>query len=262
MLKSLVVAVSGLVLAAGLPGEAPAAPRPVHLTAALSGPTRVMCMGDSITVGSGDSGSPGDGYRTMLGADMVTYIPSMGANFVGSQRSGSGPNPWNEGYSGATIDQLAARAADIMRATPADLVLLDVGINDADHGATGAVMLPRIRGLVATILASSPTVRVIVARLMLPDSDRAQAGIAVLDFNAGLPALAGEFGGRVALADMSVIKEHADALHPSHLGYRQMTWQWYQALRPWYGQGSSHWLPKPTDLPWDRMPAEFLEPLP
>jgi lysophospholipase L1-like esterase len=87
--------------------------------------------------------------------------------------------------------------------------------------------------LLDTVLASSPTVRVVVAKITLTPAFSASARAAERAFNDRLPALVAAKGARVRLVDMTGIAQTGDGIHPSVAGYRTMAARWYAALSGW-----------------------------
>jgi len=215
------------VLAAGgasQPGAAQATA--VQAPAASRAPLRVMPLGDSLTYGVGSS--TGDGYRRTLRAELG--VAGVAVDFVGSQRSGVGADADNEGHPGWRTEDLAAYLPDWLAAAQPDVVLLDIGTNDIIQRYGAAVAAARTAGLLDRITRQLPRVRVVVAKLLV-------VGYAAADFrryNGMLASIVAARRSRVSLADMSRISPRStvDGVHPTDVGYRQMAYQWYQALRP------------------------------
>jgi len=209
------------------PGAAQAtAPIAVQLSAAGRAPLRVMPLGDSLTFGVGSSS--GDGYRRTLRAELGAA--GVAVDFVGSQRSGVGTDADNEGHPGWFTDDLAAYLPDWLTAAQPDVVLLNIGTNDIirQHGA--ALAAARTAGLIDRITQQLPQVRVVVAKLLVVG----YAAAGFRRYNAALASIVAARRSRVSLADMSRIsaRNTVDGVHPTDTGYRQMAFQWFQALRP------------------------------
>jgi lysophospholipase L1-like esterase len=219
---------------AGSPADAQPSTRPVlstpvpPLTPVPERP-RIMALGDSITYGIGSTSRTG--YRTALGARLTAA--GVQYDLVGSQHSGSGAGDLDhEGHPGWRVDQVADRVDGWLAAARPDVVLLDIGTNDYVQAYRTGRAPKRLARLIDAILAASPTVRVVVAKLLVCiGADRA-AGITAL--NAAIPDIAAEAGPRVTVADMSGIStdDTVDGLHPDDFGYRQMAALWFDALRP------------------------------
>ena len=230
------VAVGGVVVAGPGPQAVPAptALTPVAALTPLPARVRILPLGDSLTYGIGSSTRTG--YRT----DLLARLTAAGveADLVGSQHNGRGPDLDHEGHPGWRIDQISAQIDTWMVDSRPDVVLLDIGTNDYVFDHDTEMAAARLSDLLDRILTFSPTVRVVVAKLLVPIGARRAAGITA--FNAAVPAVAASKGPRVSVADMSRISNRntVEGLHPNDLGYRQMSYQWYQALRPVLGSRS------------------------
>jgi lysophospholipase L1-like esterase len=220
------------VLAGGVLG-APAG-RPAALAAAPAArvpdgaaPVRIMPLGDSLTWGKGSSG--GSGYR----ADLFGRLTAAGVavDFVGTRHTGAGADADHEGYPGWRIDQIADHVDDWLAQDAPDVVLLDIGTNDYVQHRDLPFTTERLAGLIDRILADAPNARIVVAKLLVIAG--AERSLGVEAFNAALPWIAARHADRVTVADMSRISAAStvDGVHPRDAGYRQMAYQWFQALR-------------------------------
>jgi lysophospholipase L1-like esterase len=186
-------------------------------------PLKVMAAGDSITVGG--NSVDGTGYRGYLSdlldrRDINATITVAGGNGIG----------------------LTAVASAVTAALPTvqpAVVLLNVGTNDA-YGPPGAPWNTAYIQLVDAILASSPTVKLAMAKLTLTDSiwnGGMAANEQTINGYIGAAYSARQSGGRVALADMSVIPSawlsDGPGLHPGDAGYLRMARIWAAAITPW-----------------------------
>lgn len=87
---------------------------------------RIMPLGDAITWSYGSSS--GSGYRSPL-----AEILKKGKNtvdFVGNLTSGKMADAHNEGWSGATIDEIGEKSRDALVAASPNVVLLHAGTTD------------------------------------------------------------------------------------------------------------------------------------
>jgi lysophospholipase L1-like esterase len=201
---------------------------PAVAAAETSGvPLRVMPLGDSLTWGKGSRDDAG--YRRSLYAGLTAA--GLDVDFVGSQHNGGFADPDNEGHPGWRIDQVAAHVGDWLAAQSPDVVLLDIGTNDYIHDYDTVFVPARLADLIDRITTQSPDVRVVVAKLLVVQGDTRARGIRA--FNAAMTRIVAARGLRVSLADMSRIpaSNTVDGTHPTGAGYRQMAYQWYQALR-------------------------------
>lgn len=188
---------------------------------------RIMPLGDSLTVGEG---AGGDGWRLPL-ASLLVDVQQWPAEWVGSQTSGTQPNPRHEGHSGWRIDQLAGQVTDWLPAWTPDIIIVQAGTNDALQGASAETMIQRMSTLVATIRQARPAAHILLGELIPVryGTDRDIASVAMQQFNAALPALVGD---HVALARLSHMPNRllADGLHPGVEGYSWMGWIYYRCL--------------------------------
>lgn len=210
----------------------PVAPSPTRPAAAA---IRILPLGDSLTWGVGSSDRAG--YRTRLRTALTDA--GLKVDLVGSRRSGTGPDTDHEGHPGRRIDEIDARLARWVRAADPDVVLLDIGTNDYVQGYDTAHAPARLARLVDRITVLAPDAHIVVAKLLVIAGDRRAAGVRRL--NAAVPRIAAARRARVSVADMSRIptSNTVDGVHPTDLGYRQMTHQWLQALRPVLATGRS-----------------------
>ena len=238
-----VLAVATAVLSVAAPGlAAPGAAAPGAVSEADGGrPVRIMALGDSITFGVGSPAR--DGYRTALHQRLARV--GQDVDFVGSQRSGTGPDRDNEGHPGWTIAQLAARVDGWTAAHRPDVVLLHIGTNDmkseaAARGATG-----RLAALIARLRADLPAAHLVVARITSANG-RATKGsrqARTLAFNAAVPGIVARAGADVHLVDHSAVRglDLTDGVHPNEFGYQRMAWTWYRALEPILNRTGTPW---------------------
>jgi lysophospholipase L1-like esterase len=197
------------------------------------GPCKILPLGDSITEGLASSHR--GGYRVDL------FQRALNANrritFVGSKQSGptmvGGTTfPRNhEGYSGETIDQIAARIPAALSRSP-DIILLMIGTNDMYR--MGAADAPRrLEALIGKILDANSHALLVVARI-IPFPGNAN----VEPYNAAIPAIVqrkAAAGEHIVLVDQFSgfpNSELADGVHPNDAGYRRMAGVWYSAITP------------------------------
>jgi hypothetical protein len=109
--------------------------------------------------------------------------------------------------------------------------MLNIGSNDYVRRFSTGTAPARLSTLISHILDASPTVRIVVAKLLVPTGTIRAAGVRT--YNSLMAGIVAAKGPRVTLVDMSRISNAntTDGLHPNDLGYRQMAFQWYQGLR-------------------------------
>jgi lysophospholipase L1-like esterase len=194
-------------------------------------PMRIMPLGDSITYGVG---SPG-GYRTdlwqFLSADKVD------AQFVGSQSSGPGnlPDPANEGHSGWTIAQIAARVGTWLADYKPDVILLHIGTNDILKKVSAARAERQVAGLISRITTLSDA-KLYVATIIPLKNRRENAIVRAYDTALAATVRLDVAAGRhVRLVDMydavSTTDLGPDGVHPTAGGYAKIAARWYAAMR-------------------------------
>jgi lysophospholipase L1-like esterase len=191
-----------------------------------------MPLGDSITMGAGSS--DGSGYRADLHRSLTTA--GWDVNFVGSQRSGAGPDQDHEGHSGWTMTQIGQHLDDWLRAAHPDVILLHAGTNDLRTPESAAFAPQVLTRLLARIALDRPAAEVFVAKIIgnrdLGDGATRQRRADV--YNAQVPAIVAAAGPRFHLVDQSAVRgrgELADKLHPNDTGYREMARAWFEALQ-------------------------------
>ncbi|WP_131741945.1 GDSL-type esterase/lipase family protein [Actinomadura roseirufa] len=191
---------------------------------------RIMPLGDSITYGTGSS--TGNGYRERLRRNLVDR--GYQGDFVGSVRSGTMPDPDNEGHPGWVISQIAdAEHASVPGLRPT-VVLIHAGTNDMDRNVDPEGAPARLAGLVDQTLRDAPNATVLVSTLVPSANAAVQTRIAA--FNRQVRALVRrrhEAGGPVGLVDMTPVTtaDLADGLHPNDRGYEKMGEAFYTGIQ-------------------------------
>ncbi|MFJ2863694.1 SGNH/GDSL hydrolase family protein [Kitasatospora sp. NPDC087314] len=201
------------------------------LRAVVAPPTRnirIMCVGDSITVGSGSTGPGGqiDRYGNGIGQGYRPWITDL----LARRRISAQLTTLAQG--GQTVRTMAPPTLAALPTAQPDIVLIDLGTNDMGGDFTD--WQSRYGQFVDQILASSPAVRVACARIPYY---RGIATSTVDSVNAAVDAVvqSRQRTGRVAAADMSVITQHwtADGMHPLDAAYLTMAQTWLTAIGPW-----------------------------
>ena len=223
---------------------------PVAGTTAGPGPIRIMPLGDSLTFGKGDRTE--NGYRSTL----HTWLTASGvdADFVGSQSNGTGADTGHEGHPGWRIAWITRHVDFWMATYQPQVVLLDIGTNDLLHAKEIAGSPQRLNTLLDRIVAADPDVRIVLAKLLVVGGRHRKAFTA---FNATLAKAAARHRDNITLVDMSRIpaSDTVDGVHPNSLGYRKMSYQWFQGLRRvvpagrgWYAAANPFTASKPAPL--------------
>lgn len=219
---------------------------------------KVLCVGDSITVGVGDGYPTGtqenNGYRLNL----YNLLTNAGVNpqFIGSQISGTdNPQPHHEGYGSFFINSMlnALKASGALSQQP-NLVLIHAGTNDNDYeNVTDSTTLhsgtpTRLGNLIDYVLCQAPNAVVLVAEVIQNKNFDGAAQAITNEYNAAIPGVVAERymkGYKVRVVDMSMIggDQLGDALHPLPEAYQEMANRWYSAILgvpdSWWSTSSS-----------------------
>lgn len=205
-------------------------------------PTRVMPVGDSITLGSGTVISEGDfvGYRRKLYVDLSAA--GYAVDFVGSEDNGRGAttgevfDTQHEGHGGIKAEEVALDIHNWLVANPAEVVLLHIGTNDI-AGNPQDTSVNDIEAILNEIDRFDPNVTVVLARIVNQLNNNGQPRFTVKQFNQNIQVLAEERVGRgdkVVVVDLETALDYnvdlADDLHPNIQGYNKMADRWFSAL--------------------------------
>ncbi|MCF7553241.1 SGNH/GDSL hydrolase family protein [Pseudonocardia sp. WMMC193] len=197
-------------------------------------PLRVMPLGASSTVGLGSPATAG--YRGPLYTDLAA--DGIRVDYVGSQHTGfpGMADPDNEGHSGWTLERMIPRARGWVAAADPDVVLLHMGTNDVNTGASGATAAARLDRLLGEVFAGAPRTHVIVAGIWaaLPThlADRAE-------FARLVPGIVADYraqGRSIEFVDTSNLlggKDFTDALHANAGGYAKIATMWSTEISGW-----------------------------
>lgn len=266
-------AVSAVVLAlaigaavAGSVAAQPSGPLP-----ALTGHVRIMIAGDSTAAGIPTvcpDGSP-FGDRWTLG-HWLRDAAGLDVEFVGSQvATCAAPFGRSEGHSGWTIGMLADNIGAFLTASPADILILRVGVNDATSTSgwhSAAQMSADYLRLINNARAAIPTIRIGASEVIPPEpmattnpvvrADLAKASVTAREFNRGLRGIVAPYGDAVHALEIGRITPLllADGLHPSGQGYDAIAYiqmQQSDGIRPWLSD---------RDLPVVKLPGVAFDP--
>lgn len=242
------VAAAALMVVPASSSAARRAPGPAPLT----GPLRVMTVGDSRTEG-GSAPYTGDADRWELLADLIFVDQLYGSTFVGDHTTGPSGLA-TAGHSGWTVTKVHAWIAAWIAAYQPNVILLEIGVNDARNGASGDAIAAGIGALLDTALTADPDLRVIVADILPPfyGTQNDVASVAAARANELLPAVVQAAGDRVTLARMSAAistKFLPDGLHLSQEGYYRRGYVWHECLRRLTVPGAIRSPKNPFDVP-------------
>ncbi|MDB5446834.1 MAG: hypothetical protein JWQ97_2151 [Phenylobacterium sp.] len=200
---------------------------------------RVMPLGDSITYGSPEATTLG-GYRGLLWSELTGN--NLTIDFVGSGRvAGQFEDGENEGHPGYTITDVDAGVSGWLAASRPDIVLLIIGTNDTNKGATTPQQIAdRLAHLIDDIAAQPDPPKILIGPIppAIAQTDHRTAVIAA--YNAMIPDVVAEkhaAGVDITFVDMSDLTSAdmsappADSgVHPNASGYQKIATDWYNAL--------------------------------
>lgn len=200
-----------------------------------------MPLGASIT--NGIDSSDGNGYRLPL----AKKLSGSKLKFIGSVRSGTMDDNYNEGHPGATIRDTANFARASLGYRP-NVILLHVGTNDFDvhrPKETTADAPERLGGLIDELVVVCPDATILVAQLVHAANPLYESRIQL--FNNEVPRIVAKranAGHRVMVADMrSITKEYLfDGIHPTDTGYKMMADIWFNGIMAAHAKG---WIQRP-----------------
>lgn len=219
------------------------APTPVKRSIADGQTLRILPMGDSITWGY--YSSDGNGYRL----DLLNLLAGNPVTYIGSQHSGNMSNNANEGYRGATIQQISNYvAANGSYALQPNVVLLLAGTNDINLNQNVTTAPARLGHLIDSVLSSCTNPVVLVGEITpIWGSPEAR----VVQYNAAIPGIVAErvaLGEHVLTVNMSAYitaDDLADGLHPQDEGYVKMAKAWYAGIQQ---AGNLGWIEAPVNV--------------
>lgn len=225
----------------------PLTPTSAPIATAITGTVRILCLGDSTTLGTTAATVRLGGYRQRI--DEVRGAQPFAFDFVGSQSYGPGfADNQHDGRSGWVIDNRinpgstsghttgSTNAGDIgdeLAAVDPHIVAIYLGFNTI-NGGTDAIVLSRdmltdYLTLITEIHTLKPNARIVVVPLTLITGN-GNAELRRVAFNIGLAALvraAREMGINVAIADTANLLTAGDievpfGLHPVDSGYQKL----------------------------------------
>jgi lysophospholipase L1-like esterase len=193
-------------------------------------PTRIDCIGDSITWGYNTPG----GYRSEL-ADRLDAA-DFNVQFVGTVDT---PGGWSDGHRGYAARDIAPQVRAWIAQSKPNIALLMAGTNDFRAGSqeTPEQALGYERQAIDAIRTADPKASVYVATAPLMTNPKAKDPARIAAFNALLPGLIGSYGGndvyfvdmRGALAPSDL---QPDGLHPTAQGQAKIGDCWAAAILP------------------------------
>lgn len=196
-------------------------------------PLRILPLGASITFGV--KSSDGNGYRAALRQTLVDGGNPV--NFVGNERNGTMRDNENEGWPGLRIGQVKDKAASSVVKWKPNLVLINLGTNDASQDFQVATAGDRMKEVLDLIYRDSPVATVVLSTLLPNRVAKTQTNVDNINgaYRNLVTKLRSE-GKRIVLAEMTradgpkLPNDFADDTHPNDAGYKKMAKIWYDAI--------------------------------
>ncbi|KAM7214221.1 family 3 putative carbohydrate esterase [Rhypophila decipiens] len=196
-------------------------------------PLRILPLGASITFGV--QSSDGNGYRALLRKALVDGGNPV--NMVGNEQGGTMRDNENEGWPGLRIGQVKDKAAVSVGKWKPNLVLINLGTNDATQDFKVSAAGDRMNELLDLIWKDSPVATVVLSTLLPNQVATTQTNVDKINvmYRALVTKLRGQ-GKRIVLAEMTgadgpkFMNDFADDTHPNDQGYRKMSKIWFEAI--------------------------------
>ncbi|PHH90343.1 hypothetical protein CDD83_3941 [Cordyceps sp. RAO-2017] len=213
---------------------------------------RILCAGDSITLGtlSDTDGGDGNGYRlhlrNNLSGDKVVFAGTV------TTKTGTMGDGYFAAWPGKTIKYIGDNIEPSLRQRP-NIILLHAGTNDMNpnpaiskEGNDPAQAVDRLGALVDRMVAACPDAVILVA-MIINTCDAAQAP-ATHEFQRLIPAMVQRRyndGRHVLTANMTSFPTselRPDCIHPTNSGYRLLGDYWHDFV----AQIPRDWIQRPT----------------
>ena len=215
----------------------------IILVSVAAAATKIMPLGDSITLGNEDLIPNPDewvGYRETLYSDLIDQ--GYDIDFVGSQDNGSFADPWHEGHGGFAADGIRdnvyLNGSDYLGSNPADVILLHIGTNDISDNQPTDGIVDEVEQILVKIdeyeVDIGKDVPVLLALIILRDDDKNPNTIAFNNEVREMAELRIAGGDNIIIVDMQNAllypEDLADNYHPNSTGYNKMADVWFDAL--------------------------------
>jgi lysophospholipase L1-like esterase len=204
----------------------------------------IMPLGDSITAGQHSIGAVPGGYRIQLWERF--HSDGFTIDFVGSQSNGpaSLEDRDHEGHGGWRINRIKTDLVDqnLFQEYPSDVILLMIGTNDVNSGASVSEMIADLEQLIDSINIESPNSYLVVSSIPPVEAPRGSSSEMqrINNYNAEMETLVttkaadgyniyfANAGGSLTVDDIN--GELDDGLHPTEAGYNKLGNAWYDFL--------------------------------
>ncbi|KAM0282114.1 hypothetical protein ACHAQH_003154 [Verticillium albo-atrum] len=196
---------------------------------------RVLCVGDSITVGDGSS--DWNGYRGELKALLSENNELF---YAGDQQKGTLPDGYFAAWGGRTIQYMGENVGPSLEQRP-NIILLHAGTNDMSarrdrsvQGNDPAGAARRLGVLIDQMVEACPDAVIIVAIIVSScDKEREERERKFQSLIPGVVKERIDDGKHVLVADFTTIEGdylRNDCIHPNNYGYKVMGQYWYDFL--------------------------------
>jgi lysophospholipase L1-like esterase len=204
----------------------------------------IMPLGDSITAGQHSIGAVPGAYRIKLWERFQD--DGLNINFVGGSSNGppSLGDKNHQGQPGWKINRITSDLVDrnLFQNYPSDVILLTIGTNDINNGASVSRMIADLGALIDRIHLKSPNSRLVVSSIPPVEAPRGTTSMTtrINSYNAQMKLLVDakaangykvyftDAGGSLTVNDIN--GELGDGLHPTEAGYHKLGNAWYEAL--------------------------------
>ncbi|KAM5356192.1 hypothetical protein ACJ41O_002838 [Fusarium nematophilum] len=210
---------------------------------------RILCVGDSITLGSlsEQDGGDGDGYRRQLHRDLSKdQVVFAGTGFRGTMEDG-----YFAAWPGKTIQFISDNVTPSLAHRP-NIILLHAGTNDMDQrpqlsreGSDPAGAADRLGRLIDQMIQACPDAVILVALIISTcDPNKASGTPGYQDLIPGVARERRNAGHRVLAVDFTTfpLDDLRDCIHPTNEGYRRFGNYWYDFVT----QIPSSWIKEPV----------------
>ncbi|TLD04146.1 hypothetical protein PgNI_11221 [Pyricularia grisea] len=198
---------------------------------------RILCAGDSITVGylSNQYGGDGNGYREQLREDLSKDV----VQFAGTEKAGKMTDGYFAAWSGKTIQYIADHIGPSLKQQP-NVILLHAGTNDMNsnsaistEGNDPKAAASRLGSLVDQMITGSPRATILVAMIVNTCvQDQSNRTKEYQQLIPGIVKARRDDGHHVLAVDFTDISVESlrDCVHPTNPGYKLLGDYWYDFM--------------------------------
>ncbi|KAI5458718.1 SGNH hydrolase-type esterase domain-containing protein [Mariannaea sp. PMI_226] len=198
---------------------------------------RILCAGDSITLGrlSDQNGGDGNGYRYQLQQD----LSNNDVVFAGTLQNGNMTDGYFAAWGGKTIKYISDHLDESLEQRP-NIVLIHAGTNDMDdrpqystEGNDPTEVADRLGDLIDHIIKKCPDAVILVAIII--NSCNSHQAPQIPKYRSLIPGVVQkrlDAGHHVLAVDFSMFPRNQlqDCIHPSNKGYKMLGDYWYDYI--------------------------------